>query len=115
MGESFARNLSLVLLLTDPGWSDACEQSTDPDSHVYHPWVARTPEGGSCFCSIQPSVSTVSVRGGRRAYLAQGMLEQLQGKLEDRFGRLKSMQSGRTIAGKKWSDLFLCRGLHRCS
>ena len=69
MGESFARDLSLVLLLTDPGWSDACEQSTDPDSHVYHPWVARTPEGGSCFCSIQPSVSTVSVRGGRRVSL----------------------------------------------
>ena len=58
MGDSFARDLSPVLLLMDPGWSDACEQSTDSESHENHLCVART-EGGSCFCGIQPSVSTV--------------------------------------------------------
>ena len=61
MGESFVRDLSLVLLLMDPGWSDACEQSTDPESHVYHPWLQGHQKGVCCFCSIQPSVATVSV------------------------------------------------------
>ena len=71
---------------------------------------------GVVVSAVSNQVCQLFLCGGEdeSAYLAQGMLEQLQGKLEDRFGRLKSMQSGRTVAGKKW-HLCLCRGLHRCS
>lgn len=71
---------------------------------------------GVVVSAVSNQVCQLFLCGGEdeSAYLAQGMLEQLQGKLEDRFGRLKSMQSGRTVAGKKW-HLCLCRGLQRFS